>query len=207
MFEFSQETLEKLQCYQALLKKWQAQINLISPSTIEDAWTRHFVDSAQIADFIPQDGIKRTLVDLGSGAGFPGLVLAIIRPDLGVHLIESNHKKSTFLRTVSRETHTEVTIHTLRIEDAIQDMRGVMGDNKPDILTARALTSLKDLLGYSLFFTESNPDLLSLFPKGQRYLDEIEEAKSVFDFTFEHYTSKTDSLSQILTIQGVQAKK
>lgn len=205
--EFSPEILEKLQCYQGLLKKWQGQINLVSPASIEDSWVRHFIDSAQLADFIPQDGTKRVLVDLGSGAGFPGLVLAMIRPDLEVHLVESNHKKSTFLRTVSRETHTAVTIHTLRIEEMTQNLGDVLGGQKADILTARALASLEALLGYSLSFTESNADLLSLFPKGQNHLEEIKQAQSSYSFELENHASKTDSHSQILAIRALQVLK
>lgn len=109
----SRETEARLRQYQALLLKWQEKINLISPGTMKDSWARHFQDSLQILPLVP-DGPAR-LYDLGSGAGFPGLVLAIARPDLAVTLIESDAKKCAFLQAVSRETGVKVTIDNCRI--------------------------------------------------------------------------------------------
>ena len=116
-----------LQTYVTLLKKWQPRINLIGPKTLRDIWVRHVQDSAQLLDHLPpilqeQTGQNqpsnqaRRLVDFGSGAGFPGLVLAILRPDLDVHLVESDQRKGAFLREVARETGAKITLHSQRIE-------------------------------------------------------------------------------------------
>src|SRR5689334_12618331 len=104
----SRETTDKLRVYHDLLIKWQNSINLISPNTVSEAWERHFLDSVQLSPLIPPTA--GTLYDIGTGAGFPGLVLAILRPELPVSLIESDSKKCAFLQTVSRETGTKVTV-------------------------------------------------------------------------------------------------
>ena len=127
------ETNNRLKTYLSLLEKWQPKINLISNNTLDIAWDRHFEDSLQLLNILPEG--EKTLFDLGSGAGFPGLVLAIAREDLNVHLVESDQKKCSFLKTVSRETKTPVEIHNSRIET-------VSRETSPDIVTARALASL-----------------------------------------------------------------
>ena len=114
----SPEITEKLRKYESLLLKWQKTINLVSSSTLKDVWARHFEDSLQIIDLVP-DTVK-TVWDLGSGAGFPGLVLAIARPDLSVNLVESDVRKSAFLQNVSRETMSgNVYIRNGRLEDML----------------------------------------------------------------------------------------
>ena len=87
--------------YAALLEDWNSRHNLVSRASMADLWRRHFWDSAQVAALIP--ATARTLVDLGSGAGFPGLVLAELRPDLQVTLIEATAKKCRFLQAVADE--------------------------------------------------------------------------------------------------------
>ncbi len=110
----SRETLARLERYAELLEKWNRRINLVGRGTIDDLWRRHMLDSAQLLPLIPDSA--ESLVDLGSGAGFPGLVLAICGVE-NVHLIESDRKKSAFLREVARETAAPVTIHNKRIEE------------------------------------------------------------------------------------------
>ena len=128
-----------LATYKSLLLKWAKVINLVSPATLPDVDTRHFQDSLQLIPLLPPH--TKTLFDLGSGAGFPGLVIALERPDIAVHLFESDTKKCAFLSTVSRETHIPVVIHNQRIEsvDKIPDV-------VPDVISARALASLDTLL-------------------------------------------------------------
>src|SRR5262245_14217980 len=138
-------TLDRLETYAALLTKWQARINLVGPATLPDLWRRHFLDSAQLiplleqADSLPQDGGGRILVDLGSGAGFPGLVLAIMT-DWRVHLIDSDQRKCAFLRQVALDCGVleRVTIHAKRIEQ----VTGIA----VDVATARACAPLEELL-------------------------------------------------------------
>ena len=108
------EQTDRLRLYVDLLKKWQKTINLVGKNTLEDAWDRHILDSAQLSAHIPQHA---TLLDIGSGAGFPGLVLAILRPDISVTLVESDTRKCVFMQTVARETHCgNVTVLNDRVE-------------------------------------------------------------------------------------------
>lgn len=172
---------EKLALYLKLLRKWQKSINLISNNTLDDAWQRHFEDSLQLADFVPENAV---LFDLGSGAGFPGLVLAIARPDLAVTLIESDTKKCTFLSTVSRETMTDVSVVNQRIEN-------VSRETIPTVVSARALSALDKLLDYALPWALENPDLMLLLLKGENAETEITEAQKRYDFRCESFPSKT----------------
>lgn len=192
----SRETLEKLRVYHALLLKWQDKINLISPTTVSDAWQRHFVDSAQVSPLVPEG--TKSIYDLGSGAGFSGMVLAILRPELSVSLIECDTKKCAFLQTVSRETGTPVTIRNIRIEAATEDM------DAPEIVTARALSSLKSLLDYCAPWLVSRENMRFIFPKGAQFLAEIEGAKSAgWSFESDEVPSKTDSAARILCLTNV----
>ncbi len=209
-----------------LLLKWQKSINLISANTIYEAWPRHFEDSLQLVDYIPsafsieepdlftvpyfdkpaapdifsdEKEQKTVLFDLGSGAGFPGLVLAIALPDLEVTLIESDRKKCTFLSTVSRETSTKVKIMDQRIELASLE-------TIPAIVTARALAPLDKLLEYCVHWAGRNPGLMMLFHKGENAEKEIEEARAHFNFDVEIFPSKTDKTGKILKILNLSGK-
>lgn len=195
-FSVSRESFEKLKAYHALLLKWQKAINLISPKTIQDSWQRHFIDSAQLAEYIP-DSVK-TIADLGSGAGFPGLVLAIMRPDLGVHLVESDERKAQFLRTVSRETQAPVMVHNERIEK-IESL-------KPGLVTARALADLGALFEYCEDWAMQNPDLKMLFLKGRNYAEEVAAAREIYDFDIAEHESQTSGESRILFISGLKRR-
>lgn len=195
-FSVSRESFERLTIYHALLLKWQKAINLISPKTVQSSWERHFADSAQMSEYIPDD--VKVLADIGSGAGFPGLVLALLRPELQVHLIESDERKAQFLRTVSRETQACVVVHNERIEE----IEGL----SPDIVTARALADLEGLMRYCEKWSAANSDLKMLFLKGRIYADEISNAKENYDFSVEAYPSQTSDESRILFISDVKAR-
>jgi 16S rRNA (guanine527-N7)-methyltransferase len=192
----SHETLEKLQTYYSLLRKWQATINLVGQSTLPEAGIRHFSDSLQILLLIPAGA--KTLYDLGSGAGFPGLVLAIARPDLSVHLIESDQRKSAFLRSVSRETLTPVIVHNDRVQNV--DIK----ESIPDVVTARALADLKSLLALTRLWWKENPQLVFIFPKGGKADGEIEDARKDFQFDLDAAPSQTDTDARILVIKNVK---
>ena len=187
--------MARLRQYEALLGKWQKAINLVGPATLADSWNRHFVDSAQMAPLLPPEA--KTLYDLGSGAGFPGLVLAILRPELEVTLIESDHKKAAFLSTVSHETKTPVKVLTTRIEQAAESLPA------PDVVSARALASLGDLLTYIKPWALQRPGLLCLFPKGAQADAEIEAAQGFARFSAERIPSRTDPAAQILRLTNI----
>lgn len=192
----SPETLEKLEVYHALLLKWQDKINLISPNTIPTAWERHFVDSMQLERFVSSS--SKTLLDLGSGAGFPGLVLAIMRPDIKVHLVESDSKKCSFLKTVSRETDIPVFIHNTRIESVSRET-----DIKPDIIMARALASLSQLLSYTEIWITKERNIRMIYPKGIKASEELEDARLQYNFSCTTYPSETEKEAQILVLEDI----
>lgn len=187
----SRETVGRLEAYLALLEKWQLRINLVARDSLDDPWRRHMLDSAQLARHIPDDA--RTLVDLGSGAGFPGLVLAIL---LGrdTHLIESDGRKCVFLQEAVRVTGAAVTIHQARIESL---------DPWPaDIVTARALAPLAKLIDLAAPFVGLGADSTGkcLFLKGARVEEELTEAKKSWNMEVERISSLTDDGGTILKL-------
>lgn len=194
-FFVSRETLEKFGVYERLLLKWQKAINLVGPNTLDDIAERHFFDSAQLFRYIPDIDVR--LADMGSGAGFPGLVLAMLGVK-DVHLIESDIRKATFLREVSRETQTPVTIHDVRVEDCkIENV---------DVITARALAPLADLLGYAAKLATPGHPWYGLFAKGLQYREEVAKAEKKWSFETETFPSETDMAGKILRIRNVMPK-
>ncbi len=192
----SREIDTKLDQYEALLRKWQPKINLVSPASLPDARMRHFEDSLQLAPYIPASA--HTLYDLGSGAGFPGLVLAMVRPDLAVHLFEVDQRKSAFLQTVSRETSTPVTVHVSRVEAVTVPA--------PDVITARALASLSALLKLTERWWEENPDCALILPKGAAYADEVTQTQNLYEFDVAIHPSSTDSAARILVLRHMKKR-
>lgn len=191
----SRETQGRLETYAALLLKWNPRINLVSKKSLEDMWTRHFADSAQIHQIAPHP--VEHWVDLGSGGGFPGLVVAILGQDSGspkrMTLVESDARKAAFLRVVIRETGINAAVLNDRIEKAKAQ--------QADVLSARALTDLNGLLG----FAERHlaPGGTALFPKGARWENEIEEAERTWRFTYRLVKSETEDGPVIFAITGV----
>jgi len=196
----SRETGEKLALLAAELQRWQAIKNLVSPSTLDDVWSRHIADSLQLAELAPEG---RTWVDLGSGAGFPGLVVALAiagRPAAHVHLIESNGRKCAFLRHVARRTGAPVTVHEARLEAAAPGLTG-----KADVVTARALASLSQLLGWSQQLLKSGA--MGLFLKGRDALAELTEAEKSWRFNVELLPSRTDSEARIVRVTSFEGPR
>lgn len=190
----SQETFSKLVLYHDLLIKWQRRINLISNDTVDDSWSRHFLDSLQLIKYIP-DNIENIL-DFGSGAGFPGMVLAIAGIK-NIHVVESDGKKISFLREVSRVTGVNVTIHHDRIENV--SIKNI------SVITARAFSSLDSLLKISSPFLSH--ETICLFPKGKNYAMEIEDAKKEWSFNCDVLPSVTDNNAVILKISNLASLK
>jgi len=184
--DVSRETVEKFEIYKRLLLKWQKAINLVSETTLEELDTRHFLDSTQLIKYIPNKNI--VLADMGSGAGFPGMVLALLGVR-EVHLIESDVRKATFVREVSRETSTKVFVHDDRVEDVTIE--------KVDLVTARALATLSDLLRLS---SRLAPGARCLFLKGEKTEEELEKARKRFSFKAELHQSLTDETGKIVDI-------
>ncbi len=185
---------EKLNTYQALLHKWQPKINLISNNTLETSWDRHFKDSMQVEKLLPID--TKAVFDLGSGGGFPGLVLAIMRPDIKFTLVESDQKKCSFLKTVSRETQTPVTVQNLRIEAFDSDI-------VPDVVMARALASLPKLFDYTHKWIEHNKDITLIFPKGEKADEELSLLSQNWQYECRTHVSETDANAKILIFSNI----
>jgi 16S rRNA (guanine527-N7)-methyltransferase len=190
--DVSRETAEKFNRYAALLIKWQKTINLVSNNTLEDLALRHFVDSAQLIKYIPDKDIK--LVDMGSGAGFPALILAMLGV-AEVHLVESDIRKAVFLREVSRETNTPVVVHDVRVENIA--IEGV------DLITARALAPLTELLAMSKKIAVGTKPLTCLFLKGEKYAEELKSAQEGFGFDSEVFNSLSDKAGRVLKISNI----
>jgi 16S rRNA (guanine527-N7)-methyltransferase len=192
------ETQTRLHIYVDLLVKWQTKINLVSPNTVPDLWQRHFEDSLQLIPLLPKNAFS--LYDLGSGAGFPGLALAIAYPHAKVTLIESDSKKCAFLQTVSRETSVSVKILNERIEKATATL------SAPNIVTARALAPLSTLLSYITPWL--NPNLKAIFPKGESALQELEDTKKTgWTFDSEIFQSRTSPQASVLLLSNIHRKE
>jgi len=191
--DVSRETLDRLRCYRDLLERWQKAINLVGPKTLEDAWRRHFWDSAQLLNHIPPS--TQALLDIGSGAGFPGLVLAILGVQ-GVNLVESDGRKCTFLREVARRTGAPVTIHHARLES----LEGRIPP--PDLIIARAFASLDLLLEKTKLYIR--PNTVCLFHKGRAVDDEIAAAQKTWTMKLEKIPSETDPSGVILRVEGIR---
>lgn len=191
----SRETLAKLEIYAQTLKKWNPRINLVAKSTLADLWERHIVDSLQIMAHIP-DGTHH-IVDIGSGGGFPGLVLAIATSETDaetkVTMIESDQRKSVFLRTVLRETGVAAEVLTDRIERA--------PPQNADLITARALADLTSLLGFAE--RHLKPDGVAIFLKGKNWRSELEIAQENWHFEWKEVTSQTSVEAVLLVIKGI----
>lgn len=193
----SRETLDRLTALTALLEKWNSAINLVAKSTLPEAWTRHIVDSAQLYRLAPpQIG---HWADLGSGGGFPGLVIGILAYELDprrrVTLVESDQRKATFLRQAVRELGlTEVTVSSERIE-AIPPLAA-------DVLSARALAALPQLCDFGQ--RHLSPTGIALFSKGAQHREEIAHARQEWRFDLSIFPSDTDPSAVVLAIKAIQ---
>jgi 16S rRNA (guanine527-N7)-methyltransferase len=186
----SRETLDRLEAYAELLRQWAARVNLVGRSTLDDLWRRHFLDSAQLRLLIPE--VAGTLVDLGSGAGFPGLVLAILGVP-SVQLIESDGRKCAFLREAIRVTGAGAVLREGRAE--------AMPARPYDIVTARACAPLDRLLGLAERFI--GPRTRCLFLKGEQAGEEIAAAREGWNMGVSTRPSLADPRGVVLCLEGV----
>lgn len=191
----SRETLQALQQFEALVRRWTPAINLVSKATLANLWDRHIVDSAQVFSVCRPE--VKTWVDLGSGGGFPGLVVAILarelRPDLRVTLVESDQRKATFLRQASQNLGLKVTVRSDRIES--------LPPLQADVLSARALAPLSELLAFADLHLAGGG--VAIFPKGSRYLEELAEARNAWAFDVDTQRSLSDAEAAILVIRNI----
>ena len=197
-FDVSRETCERLEAYIALLTRWNARINLVAPATIETAWTRHVADSAQLFDLAPESA--SSWLDLGSGAGLPGLPVAALAaekaPDLHVTLVESDTRKAAFLATAAREMDLDVTVEPHRIE--------ALTPRPYDVVSARALAPLGRLCALAHRF--SGRGTVFLFPKGARVDSELTAATAGCQNRAERIASRTDPEATVLRILELEPR-
>jgi 16S rRNA (guanine527-N7)-methyltransferase len=214
-FAVSRETIERLVLYERLLRQWQKVVNLVAPSTLDRVWHRHFADSAQLVPLAPA-GI-RSWTDLGSGAGFPGLVAAMLLADtpsprsrgegrgaekspVRVTLIESNTRKCAFLREVTRQTGIAVEILSARVESVRIQVNLAL----PAVISARAVAPLDQLL--ALAAPLSPPGVVGLILKGKEAFKELRNAEKTWKFDVELVPSVTDRHGRVVVISNLERK-
>lgn len=195
-FSVSRETVDRMEVYAALLQKWSPKINLVARSTLDSLWERHFHDSAQLFDLAPENA--ENWVDLGSGGGFPGAVIAILaaekRPHLHLTCVESDQRKAVFLRTVFRETGVSAKVQSARIEE--------IHPQEADVLSARALAPLDDLLSHAQ--RHLSPGGTALFLKGAEHATEVKEALETWTFQVDTIQSETNPNAVILKMREIR---
>ena len=193
----SRETYDKFKIYYETLIKWQKSINLISNSTLDSIWNRHILDSAQLYKYT--QNMKGNILDFGSGAGFPGLVLAMMGNE-NVNAVESDEKKCIFLKEVARLSDTKINIHNSRIEK--------LKFLNPELITARALAPLIKLIDYIENYMKQGDNLRKdlpklLFLKGKNYKQELLELKKIRNFDVTVCSSMSDEYGKILNIKNI----
>ncbi len=194
--DVSRETFDILKKFESELRRWNSRINLVSQGALDALWARHICDCAQLPALKP--GASQWL-DLGSGGGLPGLVIAIMireRPGARVDLVESNRKKASFLSSMAGHFSLPVHVHAKRISDVCGSIP------EPEIVTARALASLPDLLDLASFWLTRGAT--GLFQKGREYQVEIEQSAARWHFDLIQHASKSDPGGVILEISGVK---
>ena len=195
----SRETYDRLNLLVSELRRWQAVKNLVGPRTLNEVWSRHIADSLQLLALEPE---RKAWLDLGSGAGFPGLVIGIAgrsRPGRHVDLVESNSRTCSFLRHAARRTYASASIHEARLEAVIPAFAG-----KVDVVTARALASLRQLVAWTSPLLETGT--VGLFPKGRDAEAELTEARESWRFDADVIPSRTDPDARIIRVRHLQER-
>lgn len=192
----SRETFAALKQYEAFIRRWTPAINLVSKNTVADLWDRHIADSAQVFTACDTSAV-RSWVDLGSGGGFPGLVVAILakdlRPAMRVTLVESDLRKATFLRQAAQALSLDVRVVSARIES--------LAPLSADILSARALAPLSELVSYAAKHLRDSGT--AIFPKGVRYAEELADARKSWSFDVDTQPSLSEDNASILVIRNI----
>jgi 16S rRNA (guanine527-N7)-methyltransferase len=192
----SRETVATLRAFEAEVRRWTTKVNLISRGSLEHIWDRHIEDSAQVFGACPPSA--HLWLDLGSGGGFPGLVVAILareaQPHLRVMLVEADQRKATFLRQTAHRLGLDVEVQAKRIES--------LPPQEADVISARALAPLSDLL--ELAAPHLKPDGVALFPKGARHAGEVSDARRFWSFDLDCLPSTSHSDAALLIIRKIQ---
>jgi 16S rRNA (guanine527-N7)-methyltransferase len=206
-FGVSRETFARIEAHISLLTRWNARINLVSKATIDTVWTRHVADSLQLFDLAPRSA--STWIDLGAGAGFPGLVVAALaaekQPGLHVTLVESDARKAAFMASAARAMGLDVSIEQRRIE--------ALPARPHDVVSARALAPLDRLCSLAHRFSardtgrQAGPGTVFLFPKGARLDSELTAATAHWHIRAERIVSRTDPAATVLRILELEPRR
>ena len=169
--ELSSEQLNMLDKYAEMLVEWNFKINLTAITDSEGIMIRHFEDSIAMLKYVDSP-INSSLIDIGTGAGFPGMVLKIIRPDLKITLLDSLNKRISFLNTVSDKLCLDINTVHLRAEDG-----GKLSKYRErfDIACARAVSNMRELSEYCIPYVKVGGQFVSL--KGPDVVDELDLAR------------------------------
>ena len=167
MVPVSRETVERFDIFVALLARWLKKTNLIAATTFTAVWTRHIADSAQILLASPR---AARWLDMGSGAGFPGIVLAMQLAEVRgavIHCIESDRRKCAFLREAAAATCSPAIVHSCRVRSINSAEVGVV-----DAITARALAPLSNTLDVAEGWLQAGA--VGVFPRGNSFGRQLE---------------------------------
>ncbi len=166
--ELEDQQRRRLYDYFSELKRWSRKVNLISRSaTDEEIVEKHFLDSLALLKVLKQPSAG--LLDVGSGAGFPGLVCKVVRPEMKVDLVEPRLKRVSFLRHICRLLDlADVNVHDCRLED-----RTLAGEAACGWVVSRAVAEIGDFLTLCSRFKEYGSSVVCM--KGPGYLDELDD--------------------------------
>ena len=194
----SRETLEKISTYHDHLLRENSKMSLISKSSENIAVNRHYVDCAQLVKYLEKS--DKSLLDIGSGAGLPGVILELIKKDnkleFSTHLIEKSPKKCKFLQSVNSLLDLKIKIHNSDIKE--------LNEKNFSVIMCRAFKPMKDFL---TIVTDNNFEFKKIIlMKGEKYMNEFTEAKKYFEINCESYDSITNTGSKVFVIKSVKRK-
>ena len=186
----------------AILNKYVKQIinysnsfNIIGRSTLTDIWERHILDSAQISNLLPDTNKDEKILDVGTGAGLPGVVLAIMGRE-NIILCEKSPKKVSFLRKMLKDFSINATIYAGKVQN--------FEDKKIKVIIARAFAPLQKLISSVIHLVKNDTTLI--LHKGKKYKMEIEEALKVFYFSYECKPSVSSKEGKVIIIRNIKKK-
>ena len=186
------DTMRKLEKLASELRAENERQNLVSKGSLDDIWVRHFADSAQLVPHVPR-GTRGAWFDLGSGAGFPGLVLALLRPDEPTVLVESRKRRIEWLQAMVQKLELKnCEIEGKRLE--------LVESRKAAVISARAFAPLPKLLDLSARFSTART--YWVLPKGRSAAQEVQELPRKMRTMFHVEHSITDGEAGIVVGQG-----
>jgi len=178
--DLSAQQLEQFQRYYDVLTDWAERVSLTAVRDEEGIQRRHFLESAALVPVLAEEGLSlrdRSLIDVGSGAGIPGIPLKIIEPSLRLTLVEAKQRKAEFLQALLPELgFDDVTILTRRAEEAGHDPNQ---REQYDFAVAKALAPLRTLLELTLPFVQMGGVVIA--PKGKEAEREVKEARDALE--------------------------